>query len=206
MSFHETKNFTCGEGDALVINDASLIERAEILREKGTNRSRFLRGLVDKYTWVDVGSSYLPSELLAAFLLAQLEAREHVQTQRRRIWDHYAAYPRDWAAKREVRLPSIPAGCEQAYHQFHRLRAAGRPIAATDFAIDDGGADGVFGAPVGGVYLGRPQEGEHSGVLAVEMGGEALGGRQGGRSVEEAPAPTRQPVSSGLTTGLPRIC
>ena len=78
-----------------------------------------MRGLVEKYTWVDVGSSYLPSELLAAFLLAQLEAREHVQAQRRRIWDHYAVHLRDWAAEREIRLPSVPTGCEQAYHQFH---------------------------------------------------------------------------------------
>ncbi|MCI0644324.1 MAG: dTDP-4-amino-4,6-dideoxygalactose transaminase, partial [Chloroflexi bacterium] len=83
LSFHETKNFSCGEGGALLINDAALVERAEIIREKGTDRSRFFRGQVDKYTWVDVGSSYLSSDLLAAFLYAQLEAREEIQARRR---------------------------------------------------------------------------------------------------------------------------
>ena len=90
QSFHETKNITCGEGGALLINDPRLVERAEIIREKGTNRSRFFRGQVDKYTWVDVGSSYLPSDILAAFLFAQLEARERIQATRRRLWDYYA--------------------------------------------------------------------------------------------------------------------
>src|SRR5689334_4484923 len=85
QSFHETKNFTCGEGGALLINDPQYIERAEIIREKGTDRSRFFRGQVDKYTWVDVGSSYLPSDVLAAFLYAQLEARDCIQSKRRRI-------------------------------------------------------------------------------------------------------------------------
>src|SRR5206468_11951466 len=79
LSFHETKNFTCGEGGALLVNDSQLVERAEIIRDKGTNRSRFLRGQVDKYTWVDLGSSFLPSDILAAFLFAQLEAREEIQ-------------------------------------------------------------------------------------------------------------------------------
>src|SRR5207247_7216474 len=87
QSFHETKNFTCGEGGALVINDPQYIERAEIIREKGTNRSRFFRGLVDKYTWVDLGSSYLPSDLNAAMLLGQLQERDAIQRKRRAIWD-----------------------------------------------------------------------------------------------------------------------
>jgi dTDP-4-amino-4,6-dideoxygalactose transaminase len=91
QSFHETKNFTCGEGGALLINDPALVERAEIIREKGTNRSRFFRGQVDKYSWVDVGSSYLPSDILAAFLLAQLEQREKVQNLRRKVWEFYRA-------------------------------------------------------------------------------------------------------------------
>lgn len=121
LSFHETKNFTCGEGGALLINDASFIERAEIVREKGTNRSRFFRGQVEKYRWVDVGSSYLPSELLAAFLLAQLEARERIQAQRRRLWHYYASHLADWAREREIRLPSVPAACDQAYHMFYLL-------------------------------------------------------------------------------------
>ena len=82
LSFHETKNFTCGEGGALLVNDSSLMERAEIIREKGTNRSRFFRGQVDKYTWVDLGSSYLPSDMLAAFLLAQFEHASEIQARR----------------------------------------------------------------------------------------------------------------------------
>ena len=91
LSFHETKNFSCGEGGALLINDAQFNERAEILREKGTDRSRFFRGEVDKYTWVDIGSSYLPSDLLAAFLRAQLEHRDQIQSRRRQIWETYCA-------------------------------------------------------------------------------------------------------------------
>jgi len=90
QSFHETKNITCGEGGALVINDAKFIEQAEILREKGTNRSRFFRGQVDKYTWVDLGSSYLPSDILAAFLYAQLEQWQDIQARRKRIWNYYS--------------------------------------------------------------------------------------------------------------------
>ncbi len=121
QSFHETKNFTCGEGGALLINDTQYAERAEIIREKGTNRSRFFRGQVDKYTWVDIGSSYLPSDILAAFLYAQFEARERVQSIRRRIWQTYAAELRDWAAANGVQLPHVPEHCEQAYHMFYML-------------------------------------------------------------------------------------
>ncbi len=121
VSFHETKNFGCGEGGALVINDPGLIERAEILREKGTNRSQFFRGQVDKYTWVDVGSSYLPSDLLAAFLLAQLEQREKIQSARRRIWERYASGLAPWAVAHRVRLPFVPAHCEQTHHMFYLL-------------------------------------------------------------------------------------
>jgi dTDP-4-amino-4,6-dideoxygalactose transaminase len=121
LSFHETKNFTCGEGGALLINDATLNERAEILREKGTDRSRFFRGEVDKYTWVDVGSSYLPSDLLAAFLRAQLEHRDQIQLMRRQIWEIYARELASWAATNGIRLPIVPAECEQAYHMFYVL-------------------------------------------------------------------------------------
>jgi dTDP-4-amino-4,6-dideoxygalactose transaminase len=121
QSFHETKNVTCGEGGALVVNDAGFVERAEIIREKGTNRSRFFRGQVDKYTWVDVGSSYLPSEALAAFLFAQLECRGEVQDRRRRIWHAYHDRLRGWAADAGARLPVVPEHCEQAYHMFYLL-------------------------------------------------------------------------------------
>lgn len=121
QSFHETKNFTCGEGGALLINDPALIERAEIIREKGTNRSRFFRGMVDKYTWVDIGSSYLPSDVLAAYLYAQFEAREQIQAKRQRIWQRYWNTLHDWAAQHDVRLPVIPEDREQPYHMFYML-------------------------------------------------------------------------------------
>lgn len=121
LSFHETKNFSCGEGGALLINDPALLERAEIIREKGTNRSRFFRGQVDKYTWVDVGSSYLPSDILAAFLYAQLEARARIQSSRRRVWEYYHAQLQPWAQQHHVTLPAIPADCEQSYHMFYLL-------------------------------------------------------------------------------------
>jgi len=121
QSFHETKNFTCGEGGALLINDPQYIERAEIIREKGTNRSRFFRGQVDKYTWVDLGSSYLPSDILAAFLYAQLEARDQIQADRRRVWDYYRDNLQDWAGANDIRLPIVPGHCEQPYHLFYLL-------------------------------------------------------------------------------------
>src|ERR1043166_9325239 len=97
QSFHETKNLSCGEGGALLINDERLIERAEIIREKGTNRHRYFRGQVDKYTWVDMGSSYVMSDVLAAFLYAQLEEWPAIQSRRERIWRHYDQHLRDWA-------------------------------------------------------------------------------------------------------------
>ena len=119
LSFHETKNFTCGEGGALLINEPSLIDRAEIIREKGTDRSRFFRGEVDKYNWVDIGSSYLPSDLLAAFLRAQLEHREQIQSARRRLWENYQRELNGWATDNGVQLPTIPPECEQSYHMFY---------------------------------------------------------------------------------------
>lgn len=121
QSFHETKNFTCGEGGALLVNDPQYIERAEIIREKGTNRSRFFRGQVDKYTWVDLGSSYLPSEILAAFLFAQLRSREEIQAQRQAIWNRYNETLAGWAAAHDIRLPTVPDEVEQAYHMFYLL-------------------------------------------------------------------------------------
>lgn len=121
QSFHETKNFSCGEGGALLINDPKYIERAEIIREKGTDRSRFFRGEVDKYGWVDVGSSYLPSDFLAAILFAQLEARDQIQAQRQWVWQYYYDSLQDWAADHEVRLPIVPSYCEQTYHMFYLL-------------------------------------------------------------------------------------
>jgi dTDP-4-amino-4,6-dideoxygalactose transaminase len=121
LSFHETKNIVCGEGGALLINDERLVERAEIIREKGTNRSRFFRGQVDKYTWVDIGSSYLPSELLAAFLYGQLEQRARIQAARKRIWEYYHEQLTPWAEEHAVRLPAVPEGCVHPYHLYYLL-------------------------------------------------------------------------------------
>ena len=121
LSFHETKNLTCGEGGALIVNDTQFAERADIIREKGTNRTRFFRGEVDKYTWVDVGSSYLPSEVLAAYLYAQIEARDDIQRRRGRIWNNYKQNLQGWAELNGVTLPSVPDHCQQAYHMFYML-------------------------------------------------------------------------------------
>jgi dTDP-4-amino-4,6-dideoxygalactose transaminase len=121
LSFHETKNYNCGEGGALIINDEQYVEQAEIIREKGTNRSRFFRGQVDKYTWVDVGSSYLPSDLLAAYLFAQLEEKDQIIAMRRGVFEMYAGHLQDWAAAHQIRLPVIPPECEQSYHMFYIL-------------------------------------------------------------------------------------
>jgi dTDP-4-amino-4,6-dideoxygalactose transaminase len=121
QSFHETKNITCGEGGALLINDALYNERAEILREKGTNRSRFFRGQVDKYTWVDLGSSYLPSDILAAYLYAQFEKAAEIQDKRKRIWDTYFTGLSGWAEQYSIGLPYVPDSCMQPYHMFYLI-------------------------------------------------------------------------------------
>jgi dTDP-4-amino-4,6-dideoxygalactose transaminase len=125
LSFHETKNIICGEGGALLVNDPQLTERAEILCDKGTDRAKFFRGEVDKYTWVDFGSSYRSSDLLAAFLYGQLEQRDQILSKRRRIWERYDEHLRDWADRRGVRRPVIPAGCEQSYHMYYLLLPSG---------------------------------------------------------------------------------
>lgn len=121
QSFHETKNVTCGEGGALLINAASYINRAEIIREKGTDRSKFFRGQVDKYSWVDVGSSYVMSDVLAAFLFGQLEKWRDIQQRRRQIWDYYHIQLRDWSELHGIKQPFVPAYCEQAYHMYYIL-------------------------------------------------------------------------------------
>jgi dTDP-4-amino-4,6-dideoxygalactose transaminase len=119
LSFHETKNVSCGEGGALIVNDPALVARAEILREKGTNRSQFFRGEVDKYTWVDLGSSYLPSDILAAFLLAQLEALDDIRARRRAVYERYRTGLAPLEARGALRLPQVPAHVEPSYHLFH---------------------------------------------------------------------------------------
>ena len=119
QSFHETKNITCGEGGSLLINDAELVERAEILREKGTNRSRFLRGQVDKYTWVDIGSSWVMSDLLAAILYGQLQRSTAINARRVDIWNRYDAELCEWADLHGVMRPHVPAGSEHVGHVYH---------------------------------------------------------------------------------------
>lgn len=162
QSFHQTKNFSCGEGGALLINDPQHSERAEIIREKGTNRSRFFRGQVDKYTWVDVGSSYLLADLLAAFLLAQLEARAQVQKRRQEIWETYYRELTDWAQEHGIGLPVVPPECEQAYHTFYLLLPS---LAARQALIAHLRARGILGvfhylplhlSPMGEQFGGKP--------------------------------------------------
>lgn len=121
QSFHETKNVSCGEGGALVVNDPALVERAEIIREKGTDRARFLRGQIDKYSWVDLGSSFLTSDVVAAHLYGQLLGRERIQSRRAEIWQRYADALGEWAARSGVGLPHVPEHCEQAFHLFYLL-------------------------------------------------------------------------------------
>ena len=118
-SFHETKNITCGEGGALIINNKKFIEKAEIIREKGTNRCKFSRGEVDKYIWVDIGSSYLMSELNAAYLFAQLEIVDKVNEDRIKSWKFYFKYLKDLADKKNIDLPVIPENCYPNGHIFY---------------------------------------------------------------------------------------
>jgi dTDP-4-amino-4,6-dideoxygalactose transaminase len=121
QSFHETKNISSGEGGALLINDENLVERAEIIREKGTDRSKFFRGQIDKYSWVDLGSSYLPSEIIAAVLYSQLEEADKIQHKRKSIWERYFQGLGEWAAESKIKLPTVPANCNQSYHLFYML-------------------------------------------------------------------------------------
>ena len=120
-SFHETKNIISGEGGALLINDPALAERAEIIREKGTNRSLFFRGQVDKYTWVDIGSSYLPGEIIAAFLWAQMQEAEDITARRLAIWERYHAAFADLEASGRLRRPMIPVDCQHNAHMYYLL-------------------------------------------------------------------------------------
>jgi dTDP-4-amino-4,6-dideoxygalactose transaminase len=172
QSFHETKNFSCGEGGALLINDERYLERAEILREKGTDRSRFLRGLVHKYEWVDLGSSYLPSDLLAAYLLAQLEARDSIQARRRAIWERYLRELPDWATQHGATLPRVPAHCEQPWHLFHILLRSTAQREALISHLEQRGILAVF----------------HYLPLNLSPMGRRFGGREGQCPVAESAA------------------
>ena len=162
LSFHETKNFSCGEGGALIVNDPSLADRADVVREKGTDRARFLEGRVEKYTWVDIGSSWLPSDLLAAFLFAQLEAKERILEKRRRVWERYHEALSDWAADRNVRLPVVPRGCRQSYHMYYLIVPSPRIRAALIRHLQSHGILSVFHylplhlSDMGRLYGGKP--------------------------------------------------
>jgi dTDP-4-amino-4,6-dideoxygalactose transaminase len=186
LSFHETKNFTCGEGGALLINDAQFIQRAEILREKGTDRSRFFRGEIDKYTWVDIGSSYLPSDLLAAFLRAQLEHRDQIQAMRRQIFEIYARELASWAETSGVRLPIVPAECEQSYHMFYMIMPSFESRQALISHLASFGILAVF----------------HYLPLHLSPMGLRFGGRQGDCPVTEdlADRLLRLPFFTGMTS------
>lgn len=125
FSFHETKNYSSGEGGAVLLQDPSLKLRAEIIREKGTNRSQFFRGQVDKYSWVDIGSSYLPSEIIAAFLYGQLEQAEQINSERLQLWNNYYEYIAPLAARGDIQLPFIPNHCEHNAHLFYLILETG---------------------------------------------------------------------------------
>lgn len=144
LSFHGTKNITCGEGGALLVNDPAYTKRAEIVREKGTNRSQFFRGQVDKYTWVDIGSSYLPSDILAACLYAQLESYREIQSSRRQLWETYHEQLQDWAHMQDIQLPFIPEYCDQTYHVFYLLLPSLNDRQSMIAHLRERGVQGVF--------------------------------------------------------------
>ena len=141
FSFHETKNVISGEGGALLVNDERFAERAEIVREKGTNRSQFFRGHIDKYTWVDIGSSYLPGEVIAAFLWAQLEEAETITKKRLAIWDRYDSLLEPLASRNLIRRPVIPPECQHNAHMFYILLSS---LEARTEIISKLKSDGIF--------------------------------------------------------------
>ena len=185
-SFHQTKNFSCGEGGALCINDDTLIERAEIIREKGTNRSQFLQGTVDKYTWVDVGSSYLPSELTAAFLLGQLEAVDTITSQRRECYQRYMQSFQGSAEAGKMTLPSIPDACRSNYHLFHILVPTPQQQQGLISRLNEQGIHAVFHyVPLHSSPMGIALNSEQAALPVTESCSERL---------------VRLPIYPGLTT------
>jgi dTDP-4-amino-4,6-dideoxygalactose transaminase len=185
QSFHETKNLNCGEGGALLINDSSWIERAEVVREKGTDRARFFRGETDKYSWVDLGSSYLPSDILAAFLWAQLEARDAIQSHRANLWRRYEEGLGDWAQRNAVGLPTVPGHCAHPHHMFYLILPTGEMRGRLIEHLQRLGILAVF----------------HYLPLHLSEMGRRLGGRPGDCPITEDVADRllRLPLSNGLT-------
>lgn len=175
QSFHETKNITCGEGGSLHVNDAALIERAEILREKGTNRSSFSKGLVDKYTWVDIGSSWVLSDLLAALLLGQLQRVAKINDRRVQVWSRYHEALKDWANLHGVLLPIAPAGCEHVGHlYFLRFRNSDQRIRFIEFARMHGVSCVFHYQPLHVSPVGRRYGGHLGQCPVAEDAGECL--------------------------------
>jgi dTDP-4-amino-4,6-dideoxygalactose transaminase len=185
LSFHETKNITCGEGGAIIVNDPTVVERAEILREKGTDRARFFRGQVDKYTWVDVGSSWVMSDLLAAILVGQLERFDEIQTKRHAVWSRYSVELRPWATEHGVRLPEIPDEAQHTAHLFH-MRFA-------DLATRTRFIDHMAAVGISVVFHYQP--------LHLSEVGQRYGGRPGQHRVTEEAGDTlvRLPLFESLT-------
>jgi dTDP-4-amino-4,6-dideoxygalactose transaminase len=178
QSFHETKNITCGEGGALLLNDGDLVERAEILREKGTNRSKFLRGQVDKYTWVDIGSSWVMSDLLAAILWGQLQRASEINSRRIEIWNRYHIELTEWADWHGVLRPHVPIGCEHVGHLYHLRFQTGDQRVRFIEHMKERGISCVFHyqplhtSPVGQRFGGRPGQcpvAEHAGECLVRL-------------------------------------
>jgi dTDP-4-amino-4,6-dideoxygalactose transaminase len=163
LSFHETKNIISGEGGALLIRDAGMAERAEVIREKGTNRSKFFRGQVDKYTWVDVGSSYLPSELVAAFLAAQVEEGEDITRRRIALWDRYHAWAEPHERRGALRRPIVPAHCSHNAHMYYLLMP--------DLASRSAFIDGMRGHGIGTVFHYIPLHSAPKGALSARSSG-----------------------------------
>lgn len=185
QSFHETKNITCGEGGALIVNDHKLAERAEILREKGTDRTKFLRGQVDKYTWVDVGSSWVISDLLAAILCGQLERADEIYVKRMRIWNRYNIELANWAKDNNVMMPFVPEGCEHTGHVFFLRLPNGDSRDRFIGHLRDHGILAVF----------------HYQPLHLSAVGRSLGGREGQFPVTEQAGDclVRLPLFNSLT-------
>ncbi len=143
-SFHETKNVISGEGGALLVNDAALVERSEIIREKGTDRNRFFRGAVDKYTWQDYGSSYLPGELTAAFLWAQMEEAQTITSRRIAVWEHYHAAFAEVEVQGHLRRPVVPAACEHNAHMYYVLLPDGEARSRVMDGLKKIGINAIF--------------------------------------------------------------
>ena len=143
-SFHDTKNYVCGEGGALCINSPEFVERAEIIREKGTNRSQFFRGEVDKYTWVDAGSSFVPAEIACAFLLAQLEAMDEITARRREVHQFYLENLSPLEERELLGIPRTPDGCETNYHMFYVLLPDGNTRDGLMAHLKKNGISAVF--------------------------------------------------------------